>query len=99
VRRFGGRNKNSARTLAVWLPALLSGKHAARKLMRAQIPLAAEAGASQRDQRPATVYRAKRRFLTRNLDLALSEEPRRRADRKLLGKEEALPVATACISI
>jgi transposase len=85
------------------LTALLSGgKHAARKLKRAQILLAADAGTS--DEAIATtvgvggstVYRTKRRFVLGNLDAALSEEPRPGADRKLTGKEEALLVATAC---
>ncbi len=85
------------------LTALLSGgKHAARKLKRAQILLAADAGAS--DEAIATsvgvggstVYRTKRRFVFGNLDRALSEEPRPGAERKLSGKEEALLIATAC---
>jgi transposase len=85
------------------LTALLSGgTHAARKLKRAQILLAADAGAS--DEAIATsvvvggstVYRTKRRFVEGNLDLALSEEPRPGAERKLSGREEALLVATAC---
>src|SRR5712691_869873 len=46
----------------------------------------------------STVYRTKRRFVLGNLEAALSEEPRRGADRKLSGKEEALLVATACSS-
>ena len=87
------------------LTALLSGgKHAARKLKRAQILLAADAGASDEDIAigvavgGSTVYRTKRRFVEGNLEAALSEEPRRGADRKLSGKEEALLVATACSS-
>src|ERR1700726_1926398 len=85
------------------LTALLSGgKHAVRKLKRAQILLAADAGAS--DEAIATsvgvggstVYRTKRRFVLGNVEAALSEEPRPGADRKLTGKEEALLVATAC---
>ena len=85
------------------LTALLSGgKHAARKLKRAQILLAANAGAS--DQEIArdvgvggsTVYRTKRRLVLGNLEAALTEEPRPGARRKLSGKEEALLVATAC---
>src|SRR5258708_29536352 len=85
------------------LTTLLSGgKHAARKLKRAQILLAADAGAS--DEAIAgsvavggsTVYRTKRRFVEGNLEAALSEEPRPGAARKLSGKEEALLVATAC---
>src|ERR1700724_3436707 len=85
------------------LTALLSGgKHAARKLKRAQILLAADAGAGDEDIAisvtvgGSTVYRAKRRFVEGNLQGALSEEPRPGAERKLSGKEEALLVATAC---
>ena len=87
------------------LSALVSGgKHAARKLKRAQILLAADAGIG--DERIAssvgvggsTVYRTKRRFVEGNLERALSEEPRPGAQRKLTGKEEALLVATACSS-
>src|ERR1700686_1789683 len=85
------------------LSALLSGgKHAARKLKRAQILLAADAGASDEDIAisiavgGSTVYRTKRRFVEDSLEAALSEEPRPGAERKLSGKEEALLVATAC---
>ena len=87
------------------LTALLSGgKHAARKLKRAQILLAADAGANDDEIATSvgvggsTVYRTKRRFVLGNLEAALSEEPRPGADRKLSGKEEALLVATACSS-
>ena len=87
------------------LTALLSGgKHAARKLKRAQILLAADAGASDEEIARSvgvggsTVYRTKRRFVLGNLEAALSEEPRPGASRKLSGKEEALLVATACSS-
>jgi transposase len=85
------------------LGALLGGgKHAARKLKRAQILLAADAGASDEEIAVSvgvggsTVYRTKRRFVGGNLERALSEEPRPGAERKLTGKEEALLVATAC---
>jgi transposase len=85
------------------LTAMLSGgKHAARKLKRAQILLAADAGCSDEEiartvgTSDSTVYRIKRRFVEGNLELALSEEPRPGAERKLSGKEEALLVATAC---
>ena len=85
------------------LRALLSGgKQAARKLKRAQILLAADAGASDEAIAASvgvggsTVYRTKRRFGLGNLEAALSEEPRPGADRKLSGQEEALLVATAC---
>jgi len=87
------------------LTALLSGgKHAARKLKRAQILLAADAGASDEEiarsvgAGGSTVYRTKRRFVLGNLEAALSEEPRPGTSRKLSGKEEALLVATACSS-
>ena len=85
------------------LTALLSGgKHAVRKLKRAQILLAADAGATDEEIArsvgvgESTVYRTKRRFVLGNLEAALREEPRPGADRKLSGKEEALLVATAC---
>jgi transposase len=85
------------------LKTLLSGgRHAARRLKRAQILLAADAGASDDDIATSvgvggsTVYRTKRRFVLGNLQAALSEEPRPGAGRKLSGKEEALLVATAC---
>jgi transposase len=81
---------------------LSAGKHAARKLKRAQILLAADAGAG--DEQIArtigvggsTVYRTKRRFVEISLEAALSEEPRPGAERKLTGKEQALLIATAC---
>jgi transposase len=44
----------------------------------------------------STVYRTKRCFVEGNLELALSEEARSGAARKLSGKETALLVATAC---
>src|SRR3984957_14928294 len=87
------------------LTAMLSGgKHAARKLKRAQILLAADAGigdeaiADSISVGGSTVYRTKRRFVEGNLDLALSEEARPGAARKLSGKETALLVATVCSS-
>src|SRR5450759_4055092 len=85
------------------LTAMLSkGKRAARKLKRAQILLAADAGRSDEEIARtvavggSTVYRTKRRFVEGNLERALSEDPRPGAERKLTGKEEALLVATAC---
>src|ERR1700716_3839927 len=87
------------------LGALLSGgKSPARKLKRAQILLAADAGVSDEDIAlsvgvgGSTIYRTKRRSVEGNLKRALSEEPRPGAERKLTGKEEALLVATACSS-
>src|SRR5262249_20110169 len=68
------------------LTALLSGgKHAARKLKRTQILLAADAGASDEEiardvgASASTVYRTKRRFVLGKLEAALNEEPRPRA--------------------
>lgn len=87
------------------LAALLNGgKHAARKIKRAQILLAADAGvgdeaiAASVSVGGSTVYRTKRRFVKGNLELALSEEMRPGAPRKLSGNETALLVATACSS-
>jgi transposase len=87
------------------LQAMLGGgKHAARKLKRAQILLAADAGmpdetiARSLAVGGSTVYRTKRRFVEGNLGRALDEEPRPGAARKLSGHEEALLVATACSS-
>jgi transposase len=87
----------------VQLAALLNGgKHAARKIKRAQILLAADGGVSDEmiansvSVGVSTVYRTKRRFVEGNLDLALSEEARPGASRKLSGKETALLIATAC---
>ena len=84
------------------LSALLSGgKHAVRKVKRAQILLAADGGASDAaiaanvGVGESTVYRTKRRFVEGNVELALSEEPRPGAAHKLSGKEEALLMATA----
>lgn len=85
------------------LTALLSGgRHASRRLKRAQILLAADAGASDAEIERSigaggsTVYRTKRRFVEAGVAAALSEQPRCGAERKLTGNEEALLVATAC---
>src|SRR5580698_7718178 len=76
------------------LTSLLSGgKHAAREVKRAQILLAADAGvgdeviANTVSVGGSTVYRTKRRFVEGNLELALSEEARPGAARKMSGKE------------
>jgi hypothetical protein len=74
------------------LAALLS-KHAARKLKRAQILLAADAGRSDDDIATSVRiggsagYRTKRRFVLGNLKAALTEEPRpeRAAHDEVLG--------------
>ena len=81
---------------------LSGGKHRARKLKRAQILLAADAGAGDDEivasvmVSGSTVYRTKQRFVEGNLTLALAEAPRAGARRKLTGKEEVLLIATAC---
>src|ERR1700724_3288972 len=85
------------------LDALLSGgRHATRKIKRAQILVAANDGLSDEviaatlKVSGSTIYRTKRRFVEANLEGALSEEPRPGVERKLSSKEEALLVATAC---
>ena len=81
---------------------LSGGTHAVRKLKRAQILLAADAGeadeaiAANVSVGLSTVYRTKRRFVLGNLEAALGEAPRPGAERKLSGKQQALLVATAC---
>src|SRR5215470_8316526 len=71
---------------------LSGGEHAARKLKRAQILLAADGGmteaviAGSLGVCESTIYRTKRRFVEGNLELALSEEPRAGATRKLPAK-------------
>ncbi len=83
---------------------LAGGSQAVRKLKRAQILLAADAGMSDDDIATSvgvghsTGYRTRRRFVEGNLTAALSEEPRAGAERKLTEKQEALLVATACSS-
>jgi len=79
-----------------------AGKGRFRRLKRAQILLAASGGSSDvaivrnLSVGASTVYRTKRRFVEEGLEAALSEEPRPGADRKLVAKEEALLIATAC---
>jgi transposase len=85
------------------LRALIAGgKPSVRRVKRAQILLAADAGQSEATIEAtlgvgaSTVYRTKRRFVEGNLEGALCERARPGASRKLSGKEEALLVATAC---
>ena len=85
------------------LTAFLSrGRQPVRKLKRAQILLAADAGVGDEAivttvaVSGSTVYRTKRRFVEGNLEAALSDEPRPGGERKLSGNEEALLVATVC---
>src|SRR5260370_2141463 len=81
------------------LTALLNGgKHAARRLKRAQTLLAADAGvsddviASSLSVGGSTVYRTKRRFVEGNLDLALGEEARPGPAPKLPRNNPASPL-------
>ena len=85
------------------LQALLhKGKHAVRKVKRAQILLAADSG--QLDEAIAqtvsvhvnTVERIRKRFVEGGLDHALTENPRPGGKSKLDGKSEAVLVALAC---
>jgi transposase len=79
-----------------------AGKGAFRRLKRAQILLASEAGSLDKtiakniSVGTSTVFRTKRRFVEEGLEAALSELPRPGADRLLAEKEEALLIATAC---
>lgn len=81
---------------------VLGGKGAVRRLKRAQILLAADAGSTD-DQialnvsvGTSTVYRTKQRFVEEGLDRALNEAPRPGAERKLGASDESLLVAVAC---
>ena len=85
------------------LKALLAGgRHAARKIKRAQILLAADEGVTDEviaatvKVSGSTIYQTRRRFVEANLEGALSEEPRPGAERKLSSLEVALLAATAC---
>ena len=79
-----------------------AGQARVRRVKRAQILLAAEHGhgdaavAALVGVGTSTVYRTKRRFVEGGLEVALSEEPRIGARRKLTGREETLLVAVAC---
>ena len=81
---------------------VLGGKGAHRRLKRAQILLAADAGSTDADIAKnvvvgtSTVYRTKQRFVEEGLERALSEAPRPGAERKLDASDESLLVAIAC---
>ncbi|MBC7461406.1 MAG: helix-turn-helix domain-containing protein [Thermoleophilia bacterium] len=81
---------------------MLGGKGAYRRLKRAQILLAADAGSADAEIAKnvavgtSTVYRTKQRFVEEGLERALSEAPRPGADRKLDASDESLLVAVAC---
>jgi len=86
------------------LEALVSrGKGAVRRIKRALLLLAADAGDSTDEAiahhvgvGTSTVYRTKQRFVEEGLESALSEAPRPGAKRKLSPNDEAVLVATAC---
>jgi transposase len=85
------------------LAALVSGgKAAVRRVKRAQILLAADAGSTDQSISvnvgvgTSTVYRTKQRFVEEGLEAALTEAPRPKPERKLAPHEEALLVAVAC---
>ena len=81
---------------------VLGGKGAYRRLKRAQILLAADAGsmdaviAKNVAVGTSTVYRTKQRFVEEGLERALSEAPRPGAERKLDASDESLLIAMAC---
>jgi transposase len=78
------------------------GKGAVRRLKRAQILLAADAGSTEETIArnvgvgTSTVYRTKQRFVEEGLEQALSESPRPGAPRKLGASDESLLIALAC---
>lgn len=80
------------------------GACAVRRIKRAQILLAADAGRTDEQiagtvqVSVATVYRVRRRFVEDGLEHALSEDPRPGGARKLSTTEEAMLVALACSS-
>lgn len=86
-----------------WLQGFVSsGSKLARKVKRAQVLLAADQGYGDQDIAElvgvgtSTVFRAKKRFVEREFDDVLDDEPRPGGSRKLTGKQEALLVAVAC---
>jgi transposase len=77
------------------------GKHSSRKVTRARILLLAADGATDEQIIGSlscginTVERTRRRFVEEGLG-CLNERPRRGAERKLTGKQEAHLIAVAC---
>lgn len=78
------------------------GQSQVRRVKRAQILLAAAAGASDEviaqtvSVGTSTVFRTRRRYVEGGVEHALSEQPRQGRERKLSGEEEALLVAITC---
>jgi transposase len=81
---------------------VLGGKAAVRKLKRAQILLAADAGSTDEEIArnivvgTSTVYRVKQRFVEDGLERALNEAPRPGAERKFDATDESLLIAVTC---
>ena len=81
---------------------VLGGTAAVRKLKRAQILLACDAGSTDEEIArnisvgTSTVYRVKQRFVEYGLERALSEAPRPGAERKLDVTDESLLIAVTC---
>jgi len=81
---------------------VLGGKAAVRKLKRAQILLAADAGSTDEEiarnvsAGTSTVYRVKQRFVEDGLERALNEAPRPGAERKFDATDESLLIAVTC---
>jgi transposase len=85
------------------LAALVKGgKAAVRRIKRAQILLATDAGSTDEEVATnvgvgtSTVYRTKQRFIEEGLERALAEAPRPKPPRKLTAQDEAMLVAVAC---
>jgi transposase len=80
------------------------GKGAVRKLKRAQILLAADAGSTDEmiarnvGVGTSTVYRTKQHFVEDGVERALNEAPRPGQPRKLSASDESLLIALACSS-
>jgi len=81
---------------------IAGGKVAVRKIKRAQILLAADAGSTDEAMAvnigvgTSTVYRTRQHFVEDGLERALTEGKRPKPERKLAAHEEALLVAVTC---
>jgi transposase len=81
---------------------LVDRKVAVRKLKRAQILLAADAGSTDKQIAKtvavgtSTVFRTRQRFIEEGLERALNEAPRAGAERKFTASDNALLSAMVC---
>jgi transposase len=86
----------------ILLALIQKGQAPVRKLRRAQILLAAADGQSDATiarvlhSSVSTIERTRKRFVEAGLEVALHEQPRPGARRKLDGKQEAFLIALAC---